>query len=72
MDKSSRTTLEQELETLVDLHSLTEVLNCLEGICGLKAAHIREAWQDEKLARAWELLARTIEKAWDKARARGL
>lgn len=69
------TDLETELETLVDRHGLTEVLNCIQGVCGLKAAHIRENWaatNSEGLARSWDKAAGAIESAWTKVRELGL
>lgn len=41
----------ENLETLVDTRSLRAVLDDLAEIAELKAAHVRENWQDEALAR---------------------
>lgn len=43
----------QQLERLVDVTSLQAVLEGLSTIAGLKAEHVREAWGDQALARAW-------------------
>lgn len=43
-----------ELEALVDTYGLRYVLAELASICAGKAQHIRETWQDEPLARAWD------------------
>src|SRR2546430_9067558 len=51
--------------------SIVEVLNSLEGVCGLKADHIRENWpatNSEGLARNWDSAAKAIESAWTKVR----
>jgi hypothetical protein len=69
------TDLELELETLIDRHGLTEVLNCLQGVCGLKSIHILENWpgtDSEPQAKAWTRAAKAIEPAWSKAKALGL
>lgn len=69
------TDLELALETLVDRHGVVEVLNALEGVCGLKAQHITENWLgtgSESQAKAWTRAAAAIEKAWAKVRALGL
>lgn len=42
------------LERLVDFCSLAEVLTALDVICGDKADHVRQAWQDERTARSWD------------------
>ena len=42
-----------DLEMLVDTCGLDSVLMALSEVCGLKAAHIAEHWQDTNLAKAW-------------------
>lgn len=44
----------EELEAIVDQFDMGQVMVMLADICTLKAEHIRENWQDEPLARAWE------------------
>lgn len=46
--------LEEMLEKAVDRYSLRIVLEMLSWICGLKAAHLRETWQDDASAETWE------------------
>ena len=61
------TDLEEQLEALIDAHGLTAVLNNLEGVCGLKAHHIRTNWpatNSDRLANRWARLARVINRAW--------
>lgn len=41
------------LENLIDRTDLIQVLNDLREICGLKAEHVLENWQDETLCDAW-------------------
>lgn len=48
------------LEKMVDASSLTGVLRGLAEIAQAKAQHIREAWQDEALAKSWERSADKI------------
>jgi hypothetical protein len=40
-----------ELEALIDTAGIEAVLQGLSEICGVKAAHISEAWQDTPLAK---------------------
>jgi hypothetical protein len=42
------------LEGIIDRSSPSHVLQSLSEICFEKAIHIRENWQDEKLAKQWE------------------
>jgi len=43
------------LEKYVDAHGPESVCECLEKIFAEKADHVRTNWQDEKLAREWEV-----------------
>ena len=45
------------LETLIDRHGMTRVLQALAEICELKADHLRANWQDETLAKQWSTVA---------------
>ncbi len=42
------------LESLIDANSVRYVLESLAEVCSLKADHIRENWQDERTAKAWD------------------
>lgn len=42
------------LEALIDAANLGAVVCALSEICDAKAEHIREAWQDEPIARQWD------------------
>lgn len=42
------------LEQIIDGNSLAKVCDMLAGICGQKAAHIEENWQDGPLAKKWD------------------
>ena len=54
--------IEETLERLVDAHGLTSVVEWLAEVCDLKAQHIRENWQDEGLAKAWDREAWSLKK----------
>jgi hypothetical protein len=59
----------QALETMVDRVGVRNVLWALEKIANMKADHIREKWQDDSLARAWERCGVSLDRA---ARAKEL
>jgi len=42
------------IERIIDSNSLRETVEMLAEICSAKADHIRENWQDEALAAAWD------------------
>lgn len=53
-----------ELETLVDRHGLSRIVETLAQIASEKADHIRSSYVDsESLARAWDRDARTLSRA---------
>jgi hypothetical protein len=43
-----------DLEKAVDSLGLCEVVALLSEVCGLKAEHVRSAWQDEAQAKVWD------------------
>ncbi|TYO65475.1 hypothetical protein FXV83_16195 [Bradyrhizobium hipponense] len=51
------------LEGLIDRHGLTHVVTGLSLICSEKAEHLRHNWQDGTSAKAWDVDAKTLEKA---------
>lgn len=51
-----------KLEPLIDAHTLYRVVEALAEIAGAKAAHVREAWQDDALAAKWEKVRRALER----------
>ncbi len=53
----------QELERLVDHHSLLAVVRALVDICQAKSDHIATNWQDELLARRWWRYGAVLERA---------
>lgn len=63
-DKERQFLLETEF---VDKSGINGTLDRLAEICYGKAAHIRENWQDEPVARAWERMARNLERLIRKA-----
>ncbi len=50
------------LEQQIDRYTLTVVLDALEEVCGLKAQHVAEAWQDTALAKAWSDAATRLDR----------
>jgi hypothetical protein len=55
------------LEALIDAAGIEAVLLGLSEICGLKAEHIAQAWQDTPLAKRWTTLEGTLGVASTKA-----
>lgn len=54
MSRDLRASEIETLEGLIDTCSLQAVLEALSIICGNKAEHIRDNWQDNVLARRWD------------------
>lgn len=46
--------LEGKLEALIDAHGVREILIAVGNVCGDKATHLAEAWQDTSSAKVWE------------------
>jgi hypothetical protein len=61
MDNLGADELSPALETLIDDYGLLAVMMSAAEICRLKAAHIRENWQDKELASRWVKAARKLE-----------
>jgi hypothetical protein len=55
------------LEAMVDAAGIEAVVQGLSEICGAKADHIREAWQDTALAKRWATLEGALGVASTKA-----
>lgn len=51
------------LEMFIDRHGVYATLDAVSAICGLKAEHIRQNWQDHDLAGEWEKAEVAIDKA---------
>ncbi len=47
----------EAIESMVDRLGMAEVMLLLTHICGEKAEHIRENWQDQELAKHWDSVA---------------
>lgn len=60
--------VQSQLECMIDAHGLAEVVDAIGDICGAKAQHIRETWQDEGLARTWDAAGRAMIRANGDAR----
>jgi len=65
-------TLGDELESLVDTHTLSTVCEALAFMCSEKADHVRTHWQDEPLAHNWEDMASRLLSCNYQAAQRGL
>ena len=48
------------LETMIDRLGMAEIMFLLTHICDEKAEHIREVWQDEELAKRWNIVAEAL------------
>jgi len=53
--------LEDAVEKLIDDYGLLSVMDSAAEVCRLKAAHIRENWQDKELTKRWLKAAKKIE-----------
>lgn len=53
-----------EIESIMDKSTVgvREMLQGIADIAAAKAAHVAEHWQDRRLARRWESLARRLER----------
>ncbi len=49
-----------DLETMIDRLGMAEIMFLLTHICDEKAEHIRENWQDEDLAKRWNIVAEAL------------
>lgn len=49
------------LETAIDEHGVSTVLEHVATVCGEKAAHIRENNQGEKFAKLWDRIIEKID-----------
>lgn len=63
---------QNELEALMDKGGIRLMLDSIAAICSAKADHIRSNWQDEMLARAWEMQSKTMLRAHEAAKKLGL
>ncbi len=48
------------LESVLDQSNIKQVILMLARICNEKADHVRENWQDERMAKTWERNARKL------------
>ena len=60
------------IEQFIDKYSLAKVCDMLAGICGEKANHIYENWQDEPLGRKWDRAGEQLHNLATKFRGRNL
>ena len=52
--------LQAEIEKVIDVMSLSCLLDLIVNICHEKAEHFRTYWQDEQSAKNWDKMARRI------------
>ncbi len=61
----------EQLEMAIDSSGLPLVLELMAEVCSEKAEHLRHAWQDEAIAKDWDVAAGYLLKmAWHKATVR--
>jgi hypothetical protein len=56
-----------DLEGLIDRRGIEQVLQQISDICGLKAQHVAENWQDAAMARRWATVEGAVGVASTKA-----
>lgn len=58
--------LGEQLESIIDLHGLTSVVQSLADICGQKEEHLLSNWQDKRAAKKWRSAADRFDRlsAW--------
>jgi hypothetical protein len=61
MNAAKHAALCETLETIVDAHSVRQVLQALAEVCAAKEEHIRCNWQDDVTSREWNKTARKID-----------
>jgi hypothetical protein len=52
---------QDELESIIDKQGLCTLLTAIADICALKADHVRENWQDNTTAKAWDWNAEQVQ-----------
>lgn len=57
--------IEETIEALIDKHGLAAVTHALSCVCAQKADHIRETWQDLRLAQTWQRASGQAERLAD-------
>lgn len=62
----------EELESLIDDRSVTEVLELVAQVCHMKAEHVRTNWQDLLTAQVWDDAAELVHKTAGKPEFRRL
>ena len=64
--------LSVDLETLIDQHTLAQVLQALGQVCQEKADHIEVNWQEPRTAKQWRVIGNRIFVVHGAARNRNL
>jgi hypothetical protein len=60
------------VESLIDKHTLKDLLEAIGNIALEKSYHIKENWQDEVTAKTWESASKAVFKAYAKVTALGV
>lgn len=55
--------LQEQLEQLIDRHSLSAVAGAIAAVCREKAEHLRSNWQDYQSEKAWNQAAKQFDVA---------
>lgn len=50
----------QQLEQMVDKHTIAEVLETLTEVCSAKAEHVATNWLDMHVAAEWQAIANAL------------
>jgi len=51
-----------KVEDLIDRHGVDGLIDAIIDICYEKEMHVRENWQDHRLANSWQKVASILEK----------
>lgn len=61
-----------QIEAMIDKYSLAKVCEMVAGICGAKASHIEENWQDRGLAKQWQNASNSMQRQANQFRKKRL
>lgn len=61
MRQRSMSVMETKIEEIIDNCGLDNVIAGISAICYGKAAHLRENWQDNSAAAAWDRAAKRLD-----------
>jgi hypothetical protein len=67
MERYSLYELQDEIENLIDQHTLVKILDTIATICHEKADHVSINWDDAKLQKFWDKMGVKIQYVVDTA-----